>query len=227
MDSIIKKLFDAGAENYDWQRRHLIPCFDDFYGMALSLVETDVPSPRILDVGAGTGLFANLVLQKYPDAQITLIDYSEKMLEGARKRFAYAPNIQYIEADYSAYTFSETYDVIISSLSIHHLPHEEKRKLFATLYNALRPGGIFVNADQTQGRSPATDAYYKKRWLEEVRASGLPEHLIQESVERRKHDINAPLEDQLRWLEEAGFTDVDCMYKYLEFAVFCGRKEIV
>lgn len=224
MDPIIKKLFDAGAENYDWQRRHLIPCFDDFYGMALSLVHTDAPSPRILDVGAGTGLFASLVLQKYPDARMTLIDFSEKMLNGARQRFGQAPHVQYIVADYSTYPFTETYDVIISSLSIHHLPHQEKRKLFATLYRALRPGGIFVNADQVRGRSPATDAYYKQRWLEAVQKSGLPEHLIQASVERRKHDINASAEEQIRWMEEAGFSDVDCMYKNLEFAVFYGKK---
>lgn len=225
MDPMVKKLFDAGAENYDWQRRHLIPCFDDFYGMALSLVETDAPSPRILDVGAGTGLFAGLVLQKYPDAQLTLIDYSEKMLDGARQRFGEAARVQYIVADYTAHPFTETYDVIISSLSIHHLPHEEKRKLFAALYRALRPGGIFVNADQVRGTTAETDAYYKRRWLEAVRASGLPEHLIQASVERRKHDINASVEEQIRWMEEAGFCDVDCLYKNLEFAVFCGKKK--
>ncbi|ETT52523.1 hypothetical protein C170_07890 [Paenibacillus sp. FSL H7-689] len=33
-------------------------------------------------------------------------------------------------------------------------------------------------------------------------------------------DINATLEDQLVWLEEAGFRVADCMYKYLDFAVF-------
>ena len=225
MEPTIKKLFDAGADDYDWQRRHLIPCFDEFYGMALSLAHTDGPSPKVLDVGAGTGLFAGLVLRKYPDAQLTLIDFSEKMLEGARRRFEGTPNVRYIAADYSTYSFTETYDLIISSLSIHHLPHPEKRKLFKTLYQALRPGGVFVNADQVQGTTPATDADYKRRWLEAVRASGLPEHLIQASIERRKHDINATVADQIRWLEEAGFVDVDCMYKNLEFAVFYGKKQ--
>lgn len=37
-------------------------------------------------------------------------------------------------------------------------------------------------------------------------------------------DLDAPLTDQLRWMEEAGFRDMDCMYKYLDFAVFFGRK---
>lgn len=52
MDPNVKKLFDSGADDYDWQRRQLIPCFDDFYGMAVSLVEPDERSPRVLDLGA-------------------------------------------------------------------------------------------------------------------------------------------------------------------------------
>lgn len=224
MDPNVKKLFDAGANGYDWQRRHLIPCFDDFYGMALSLVETNDSSPRILDLGAGTGLFASLVLQKYPEARLTLIDFSDKMLEGARQRFQQMANVQYIASDYSSYNFTESYDVVISSLSIHHLIHEEKRKLFAALFHALRPGGIFVNADQVRGATPQTDAYYNERWLAAVRASGLPEELINASVERRKLDINATAAEQMEWLTEAGFQDVDCMYKNLVFAVFYGKK---
>ena len=37
-------------------------------------------------------------------------------------------------------------------------------------------------------------------------------------------DINATLADQIRWMEEAGFKEVDCMYKYMDFGVFFGRK---
>ncbi len=74
MDPSVKDLFDAVAGDYDRERRQLIPCFDDFYGMALSLVESDHPSPRILDLGAGTGLFSGMVLHKHPHARLTLMD---------------------------------------------------------------------------------------------------------------------------------------------------------
>ena len=224
MNESVKKLFDAIAGDYDRQRRLLIPCFDDFYGMALSLVESEEPAPCILDLGAGTGLFSGMVLQKYPEARLTLIDMSDKMLEGARGRFGGAPNVQYIVGDYSSGAFAERYDIIISSLSIHHLTHSAKRRLFETICGALRPGGIFVNADQVQGATAGSDAYYRKRWLEYINEGGLPREAVDASVERRKLDINAKTGDQVRWLTEAGFADADCMYKYLDFAVFFGRK---
>ncbi|MGN7412821.1 hypothetical protein [Paenibacillus sp. SAF-068] len=37
MEFSVKQLFDKVAQNYDVQRKQLIPCFDDFYGMALDL----------------------------------------------------------------------------------------------------------------------------------------------------------------------------------------------
>ncbi|WP_248924623.1 class I SAM-dependent methyltransferase [Paenibacillus hamazuiensis] len=224
MDSSVKKLFDAVARDYDRQRRQLIPCFDDFYGTALSLVESESPAPRIIDLGAGTGLFSGMVLQKYPNASLTLMDLSDKMLEGARERFRGAGNVKYVVGDYSDFAFSETYDIVISSLSIHHLTHPAKRQLFATIYKFLREGGIFVNADQCQGNSAYTDQVYRRRWLAAIHESGLSQQAIDASIERRKVDINAKVSDQIAWMEEAGFSDVDCMYKNLDFAVFFGRK---
>ncbi|MEK0313445.1 class I SAM-dependent methyltransferase [Cohnella sp. 56] len=225
MNPDVKKQFDAAAEQYDEQRRGLIPCFDGFYGMALSLVETGHASPSVLDLGAGTGLLAAMVRRKLPQARITLMDMSESMLEVARRRFAGDENVRYAVADYTGYAFEPgSYDFVVSSLSIHHLTHPDKRRLFASLYAALAPGGVFVNADQVAGRTAAADAYYRRRWLAEIAASGLPQAAIDASVARRAVDINAKLDDQLAWLEEAGFRHVECMYKYLDFAVFCGTK---
>ena len=220
----VKEQFDAVATEYDQQRRHLIPCFDDFYGMALSLADSPKEQPRILDLGAGTGLFSGMILQKYPDARLTLVDLSDSMLTVARERLKPYPHVEFITADYSSCSFPDSYDIVISSLSIHHLTHPAKRSLFQTVYSMLADDGVFVNADQVQGRTPETDAYYRKRWLEAIGQSGLPQEAIDASIERRKIDINATLEDQLLWLEQTGFAEVDCMYKSLDFAVFYGKK---
>ncbi|WP_028559134.1 class I SAM-dependent methyltransferase [Paenibacillus pinihumi] len=224
MNLYIKQLFDSNASHYDPERRQLIPCFDDFYGMALSLVESDNPAPRILDLGAGTGLFSAMVLQKYPDAHLTLVDLSDKMMEAAQARFHQNPNIEYIVADYTAYDFQGPYDFVISSLSIHHLTHPLKQQLFFRIHHLLQDGGSFINADQAAGHTPQADAYYRKRWLKSVYGSGLAEASIQASIKRRELDINAKPEAQLNWLKQAGFTDVDCVYKNFEFAVFYARK---
>ena len=153
--------FDEIAQKYDSQRRKLIPCFDDFYNTAASLVQLDHEAPRILDLGAGTGLFSSYMLRKYSQAKLTLIDLSTGMLDIAKERFeeAGASEVTYLAGDYSTFEDAEPYDAIISSLSIHHLEDEAKQTLFSRIFQLLKPGGVFVNADQVLGETPFLDGF--------------------------------------------------------------------
>ena len=212
--------FDEIADKYDSQRRKLIPCFDDFYHTATSLVDVDHAFPRLLDLGAGTGLFSSYALSKYPNAQITLIDLSQSMLDIAKQRFGETQaNVTYIAEDYSIFETTEPFDCVISSLSIHHLEDQAKHDLYEKIFKLLKPGGVFVNADQVQGSSPFLDQLYRSDWVAKVEATDLSREALQAAYERTKLDKMAPLDQQLSWLRACGFIDVDCVYKYYNFVV--------
>ncbi|MDF2648194.1 MAG: methyltransferase [Paenibacillus sp.] len=220
--------FNEIAERYDSQRRKLIPCFDDFYQTATSLVQVYHESPRILDLGAGTGLFSSYVLSKHPNAKITLIDLSQSMLDIAKRRFGETqPYMTYIAEDYSTFETSEPFDCVISSLSIHHLEDQDKHALYERIFKLLKPGGVFVNADQVQGSSPFLDQLYRSDWVAKVEATDLTSEALQAAYERTKLDKMAPLDQQLNWLRACGFIDVDCVYKYYNFVVMYARKPTV
>ncbi|QHT59479.1 class I SAM-dependent methyltransferase [Paenibacillus lycopersici] len=220
----VRSTFDATAGGYDAQRRKLIPCFDDFYGTAVSLADTEEARPRILDLGAGTGLLASMLLRKHPEARLTLIDLSDNMLSVAKERFSGREGIEYLCQDYTAYAAGESYDCIVSSLSIHHLPDEGKQAVYRNAYANLKPGGVFINADQVLGRTPFVDALYKEDWKRKIEASGLTRAELDAACERTKLDRMAGLEEQLAWLAQAGFSDVACVYQSFNFVVLYGRK---
>lgn len=222
--SEIKRKFDAVSRKYDEQRRKLIPCFDDFYGVSVSVASVDTKNPNILDVGAGTGLLSAFLMERYPEASFTLIDISEKMLDMAKERFRGNSNVKYIAADYSKYDFAEKYDLVVSALSIHHLEDEEKKELYKKSYSILKEKGIFINADQVHGETPFIENLNKTTWRQYVENSGLPEEEIMAGYERTKLDKDTKVDQQLDWLKEAGFCDVSCIYKYYQFAVMFGRK---
>lgn len=222
-DSIVEQ-FNENANQYDFQRRKLIPCFDDFYSIAASLMNTHSSKPTVLDIGSGTGLFSSLILEKYPDAHITLIDISEKMMDIAQKRFSNFSNVNYILDDYTSHKFENKFDMIVSSLSIHHLTDKEKESLYYRAYSLLNKGGLFVNADQVLGHTPYLDTLYKNDWKHKIENSGLSQEEIDSAHERTKLDKMSTLDDQLNWLKESGFKDVDCVYKYFNFVVLFGRK---
>jgi len=221
----IRADFDAAAKEYDSLRPKLIPCFDDFYGAVLQQIPFGSgESFRLLDLGAGTGLLGGLVAQRFPSVQLTLIDTSEEMLARARERFAGRPDVAIVVADYSAADLTGQFDVIASALSIHHLEDDEKRSLFRRIFSALSPGGVFVNADDILAPSGRLQQMYEAEWVRQVTELGVTEDQLAAARERQKHDRLAPLAGQIRWLEEAGFIDVDCHYKYLTFSVFGGRR---
>lgn len=220
----IAQQFDENAKKYDSQRRKLIPCFNDFYSVPLSMIHAATSNPTVLDVGAGTGLFSSLILDKYPEANITLIDLSEKMMEEAKKRFVHSPNIKYVVSDYTNYEFEHKFDFVISSLSIHHLTDAEKRNMYKRINNLLKDGGVFLNADQVLGETEFLEKLYRSDWESKVDNSGLTKEEIDAAYERTKLDKMSTLNDQLIWLKESGFRDVDCLYKYFNFVVLFGQK---
>ena len=222
-NSIVQQ-FNENANQYDSQRSKLIPCFDDFYSIPVSLMNTHSQTPTVLDIGSGTGLFSTFILKKHPNANITLIDISEKMMGIAKRRFSNLPNIHYIVDDYTTHEFGTTFDMIVSSLSIHHLTDKEKKSFYQRAYSMLNKGGLFLNADQVLGHTPFIDTLYKKDWKEKIENSGLTQEEIYSAYERTKLDKMSTLKEQLSWLEESRFEDVDCIYKYFNFVVLFGRK---
>ena len=229
--SHVGPLFGVGATDYDRHRRQLIPCFDEFYGAARRLVQhafsaNGRASPVIIDLGAGSGLLSDLLLSGCGEARAVLIDLSEDMLARARDRFGEDPRVSYRIADYTEATLVEpgTADAVVSALSIHHLAEEDKRLVYRHAFDWLRPGGIFVNADQVLGATPALERQYRADWRLQVEESELSRHQLEQALKRMEADRMAPLEDQMGLLRDAGFTECDCAYKNFSFAVFWASK---
>ncbi|MGZ7136433.1 MAG: class I SAM-dependent methyltransferase, partial [Methanobacterium sp.] len=142
----LKEKFDENAEHYDRIRKLIIPCFDDLYNITKDLAYSKKQSPNILDLGAGTGLLTQYLFERYPYSKFTLIDLSEEMLKLAKKRFKGNNHFKYVLEDYLNYDYNDSYDIIVSSLSIHHLKDEDKKKMYKRIYKILNNDGIFLNA---------------------------------------------------------------------------------
>ena len=107
------------------------------------------PGERVLDVGCGTGALVLLVAREEPGAELTGIDPDPRALDLARRKAARAGIRARFDRGYCQELpyEAESFDVVLSSMMIHHLPTEAKRGLFREVARVLAPGGRFHALD--------------------------------------------------------------------------------
>lgn len=224
----IDEAFNQSVAYYDSWVQKALPCYEELFAVAVESIPFSVEQElTILDLGAGTGLFSAHVFQRYGNSHYTLMDVAEQMLEIAKERFAgSAQQFSYITGDYRTALPAAQFDLVISSLSVHHLSDSEKQNLFRELFLKLRPGGVFINVDQIKAPSEHFQELYWSSWLSKVRRSGAGEEQIQQSIRRRlEFDHDATMADQLKWLQDSGFEWVDCLYHHYFVGLFVAQKK--
>jgi tRNA (cmo5U34)-methyltransferase len=167
---------------------------------------------RILDLGTGDGRLLALLQADRADALSVGLDFSDVMLDAARRRFAGDGRVELVRHDLAEpLPALGAYDAVVSSMAIHHLEHERKRSLYAEVFDLLEPEGVFANFEHVA--SPT-------RRLHVAFFAAIGEPIEHEDPSDRLLDIDT----QLGWLREIGFDDVDCYWKWREMALLAGVK---
>lgn len=194
----------AGENRYHWIRE----------------LEAQIPSERkeeleILDIGTGPGFFSILLAEK--GYHVTAVDYTEAMLEEARKNAgALAGNIQFYRMDAQSLGFlDESFDVIVTRNLTWNL--ENPIQAYREWKRVLKPGGVLLNYDANWYHHLFDEE--KRRAYEEdrqkVSAASLEDHYTCTDIDAMEEIARrVPLSRAMRpqWdqyvLNELGFSEV-------------------
>lgn len=227
----------AFAETFVRDRRRLIPLVEGQEEVvARLLTRGERRVSRFLDLGAGAGAFAELVMRAHPGSTGVLVDFSEPMIAAAGERLGpYAGRWDYVTGDLSEAAWTGAlpagrYDAVVSAFCIHHLPDERKRALYGEAHDLLEPGGLFLNWEHVAARGLGDGML--EEWMvesllaaERTRPAPRPDdEVLREYFDSAEADILAHPQDQCDWLREAGFEGVEVFFQIPEIAVFGGVK---
>ena len=136
--------FNHRAESFDSPKNQSLA---DLVNAEIKQQVSELSTKSILDFGGGTGLIA-LPLAKQAKS-VTLVDIAEKMLEQARIKVKNQKlkNLHLIQQDLLLKPLEQTFDLIIVSRVLHHMPHLDSS--LAMFQEHLTPGGQLFIADYT------------------------------------------------------------------------------
>ncbi len=193
-----------------------------------------------LDIGCGDGVVGRSLYKDNATALGVFLDFSEPMLNAVSaslKETDYKHEI--IESDISDPAWVGVvkkfapFDVIVSGFAIHHQPDSRKNEIYQEVFNLLSPGGIFLNLENVSSSTEWTRELFEEFYADSIKKSAEPdehESITVEAVRKwRGQRVNklanlSPVEDQLAWLIETGFSDVDCYFKLYEQAIIGGAR---
>ena len=223
MSHSVRRHLRVEIEAYDKTIRAFIPAYEEMLARAADAVAEAQPK-KVIDLGAGTGALAQAVLQRCEGAKVELIDADAEMLDQARERLApFAARVQYTVRAFQGPL--PACDAVVASLALHHVPTlAEKRTIFGAIHAALRPGGVFINADATMPADPSARQAEYETWAAHLVSCGIAEERAYSHFEEwADEDTYFPVEDELAALTDAGF-DAACLWRVVPVTVIKAVK---
>ncbi|MDN5215946.1 class I SAM-dependent methyltransferase [Fulvivirgaceae bacterium BMA12] len=211
------------------------------YGVITQLLSSIPNLLQVVELGCGEGLLCEKVLEHFPEVKVKGMDLSPVMLEKTRKRLSVYEDrftAQPFDLGDSAWRFQHANTgAFISSLAVHHLDDIQKKLLFKDLFGQLTANGMLILADIVRPQAAVGYKIAAEHWDEDVRTKTDSLHKPEaykifkedgwnyfENPDADPIDKPSTLYDQLLWLREAGFKEVDVYWMKAGHAIFAGRK---
>lgn len=216
--------------DYDELIRRFVPAYP-----AMRLVQLDLLALRlsgdanssglVLDLGGGTGALAAAVAERFPKARVEIWDTDPAMLEAARERCArFGPRVTGVERSFADPL--PPCDAVVACIALHHVKDlAVKSRIYKNIFAALRPGGMFLNADTAVCATPVLRDHAFHLWAESMRPHGIGEPEARAYFASWAHeDFYPPLITELQMLADAGFTEPECFWREAAAVVFGAVK---
>ena len=207
-----------------------VPDFEYAHELILTAIGLHLPNGgKVLDLGAGSGRFTKRILEYHNNFQVTLVDFSENMLDEAHNTLHELVGRYQIHCGdfFSAgVNFpSNSFDCVVSVFAICHGRNVEVyNNLYQRVCHWLKPGGCFICYDHVLGDTEKFTLLNVVGWKQFMDLCWSADRVRDAIVSTYQEDSPLSLQRHIRLLSDAGFGAVDVLYKKDIFAIYAGVK---
>jgi tRNA (cmo5U34)-methyltransferase len=227
----IKARFESEpASTYGENMAQWIPDFSYAHQLLLESIDIHMPeNAKAVELGAGTGRVSKLLLETFPNLDLTLVDISANMLTEAEKQLTIYPgHCQFIVQDIFDANLeftSGSLDCVISVFAICHAQGSKVyEQLYRRIYHWLKPNGYFVCYDHVLGDTFELTTLNALGWNRLLSVNQTVEQSKEGIVGTYQEDSPLSLRQHMNLLSDTGFSAVDVLYKRDIFAIYAGIK---
>lgn len=180
------------------------------------------PDSAIVDLGASRGEAIAPYAAAFPDNPILAVETSAPMLDVLRSRYGTAALDFDLRRGYPTVSASVT----LSVLTLQFIPIEYRQRVVRDVYKSTVPGGAFILVEKVLGACSELDALMVKHYYALKGANGY----TPEQIERKRLSLEGVLVPvTAHWNEQllrmAGFTQIDCFWRWMNFAAWVAVRE--
>ena len=136
-----EEFYDELASSYNDIIYRCAPRYDEMQMTMVDYVPNDLQPLRILDLGCGTGNLTLRVLEAFPEAEVVALDLSAEILDVCRRQCG-TDRVSYLQQDFYSLDLPDAeFDLVVSSIAIHHVDDPAKQRLFNDVYASYVPTG--------------------------------------------------------------------------------------
>jgi len=223
MDKPIKmgKFFDSVHHDYDEVHTSHIDNGKEFYIAISRPVKPTEERVRVLNIGCGTGLEFESILEKIPNAEVDCIDLSFKMLNLLEKRLKNSScKLNSFCCSYLDFNYQNSlYDYAIASATLHHLLNDEKLNIYSKLIMSLKNSGILIIGDKFAPSDEA--ANLKLAEYQEYINNGIDVKSGQYHI-----DIPTTFNNEQILLNDTGFKNVEKIWFSRNYTIITAKKQL-
>jgi tRNA (cmo5U34)-methyltransferase len=215
---------------FDDMLRRSIPQYDVMRRAVFDIGSRFVqPATDIVDLGCARGEALAAFLHVYGGAnRYVATDTSGPMLDAARTRFADAIEsclVTVMHADLRSGYPTVRASLTLCVLTLQFTPVESRQSIVDRIFATTVPGGALILVEKLRGSTPG----FNRLLVENYHAMKAANGYTAEEIERKRMALEGVLVPETargneRLLEQAGFTDIECFWRWMNFASWVAVK---